>query len=154
MWFGVPNAQFTAIVNNTLGQIVLWSAVGIVIALIVGYFVATAIGKAITTRSDEVNESARQLKVLVIGGEVSGDHVERTHETLKEIVDIISSDAGEASAHLKDLAHRAVDDVVVIDTLTAELSTRMRDAAARVERLSAVAQELDELVAGARPSRN
>jgi hypothetical protein len=57
-------------------------------------------------------------------------------------------------AHLRNLAHQAVDDVVVIDTLTAELSTRMRDAAASVERLSEVARALDELVAGARPSRN
>ncbi|MGB6984497.1 MAG: hypothetical protein WBD74_00830 [Candidatus Aquilonibacter sp.] len=44
--------------------------------------------------------------------------------------------------------------MMVIDTLTAELSSRMRDAATRVERLSEVARALDELVAGARPSRN
>jgi len=153
-WFGVPFEQFAAIVNNTLRQILVWGVIGLLIALVVGSFVATRIGRSITNRSDEVNESARQLRVLVVGGEVSGDHVERTRETLKEIANIVSADTGGASAHLKDLAHQAVDDVVVIDTLTAELSTRMRDAATRVERLSAVAQELDELVAGARPSRN
>jgi hypothetical protein len=34
------------------------------------------------------------------------------------------------------------------------MSTRMRDAASRVEQLSEVARALNELVAGTRPSRN
>lgn len=79
----------------------------------------------------------------------------KTRETLEEIRSIVSGPNDVARVeHLRDLAHRAVDDVMVIDTLTAELSSRMRDAATRVERLSEVARALDELVAGARPSRN
>lgn len=151
-WFGVPYAQFAAIVNNTLRQILVWGAIGLVIALVAGTFVASRIGRAISRRSEEVNESAKQLRVLVVGGEVSGDHVSRTRETLEEIV-ALAQQAVDA-AHLQSLAGQAVDDVVVIDTLTSELSTRMRDAAVSVERLSAVAQELDALVAGARPSHN
>ncbi len=154
-WFGVPYAQFNAIVFNTLRQIVIWGFIGLVIALVAGSFFATRIGKAISRRSEEVNESAKQLKVLVVGGEVSGDHVVRTRETLEEIRSMVESGGGDGgSENLKSLASQAVDDVVVIDTLTTEMSTRMRDAATRVERLSEVAQELDELVAGARPSRN
>jgi hypothetical protein len=87
-----------------------------------------------------------------VGGEVSGDHVSRTRETLEEIRQL-AQQASDA-VHLQSLAGQAVDDVVVIDTLTTELSTRMRDAAVSVERLSAVAEELEALVAGARPSRN
>ena len=154
-WFGVPFAQFDAVVDHTLGQIMLWGALGLVFALIAGAWSASRIGAAIMVRSEEVNESAQELKVLVVGGEVSGDHVVKTRETLEEIRSIVTGPSDVAHVeHLRDLAHRAVDDVVVIDTLTAELSTRMRDAAARVERLSEVARALDELVAGVRPSRN
>lgn len=154
MWFAVPNAQFEAIVNNTLRQIVLWGLAGIVLALIVGTVVATRIGRAIVKRSDEVNESAQQLKVLVVGAEVSGDHVSRTRDTLEEIKTLVNAASMNGTGQLRNLAQTAVDDVVVIDTLTSELSNRMRDAALRVERLSEVAQELDELVAGAKASRN
>ncbi|HUA09495.1 MAG TPA: cache domain-containing protein [Candidatus Acidoferrales bacterium] len=154
-WFGVPFAQFDAVVDHTLGQIALWGAFGLVFALIAGSYSASRIGRAIILRSEEVNESAQELRVLVVGGEVSGDHVVKTRETLEEIRELVASPPdGTRVEHLRDLAHRAVDDVVVIDTLTAELSNRMRDAAARVERLSEVARALDELVAGARPSRN
>jgi len=155
-WFAIPFAQFAAIVNNTLRQIAVWGVIGLGIALVAGSIAASRIGRAISLRSDEVNESARQLKVLVVGGEVSGDHVERTRETLARIASLVSGDDADnpGGAQLRTLAHQAVDEVVVIDTLTGELSTRMRDAASRVERLSAVAQELDELVAGARRSRN
>ena len=151
-WFGVPYAQFAAIINNTLRQIVVWGVIGLFIALVAGTFVASRIGRAISRRSEEVNESAKQLRVLVVGGEVSGDHVSRTRETLEEIRSLAQQAAD--ATKLQSLAGQAVDDVVVIDTLTSELSTRMRDAAVSVERLSAVAEELEALVAGARPSRN
>lgn len=154
LWFGTPYAQFNAIVNNTLRQIVLWGLVGLVLALIVGTIVATRIGRAIVQRSEVVNESAQQLKVLVVGAEVSGDHVSRTRDTLEEIKALVHTTPMNGTGHLQSLAQTAVDDVVVIDTLTNELSLRLRDAAIRVERLSEVAQELDELVAGAKASRN
>jgi hypothetical protein len=154
-WFAVPSAQFDAVISHTLGQIALWGVIGLVFALIVGTYSASRIGHQIIRRSEEVNESAQELKVLVVGGEVSGDHVEKTRATLEEIRTLVSAQAASSgSDHLRHLTHQAVDDVVVIDTLTSELSTRMRDAAARVERLSEVARALDELVAGVRPSRN
>ncbi len=151
-WFAVPFATFDAVVNHTLGQIVLWGLIGLIFALIAGIYSASRIGRAIVRRSKEVNESARELRVLVVGGEVSGDHVGRTRAALEEIRDLARGAGG--GEHLMTLTHQAVDDVVVIDTLTSELSTRMRDAAQRVEQLSEVARALDELVAGARPSRN
>ncbi len=151
-WFGVPAAQFDAVVDNTLRQIVLWGAIGLAVALVAGSIFATRIGRAIVRRSEEVNASAEELKVLVVGGEVSGDHITRTRETLETIRGLVEQ--RRSDEHLETLARQAVDDVVVIDTLAAELSSRMRDASVRVERLSAVARALDELVAGARPSRN
>ncbi len=151
-WFAVPFSQFEGIVENTLRQIVIWGIIGLGIALVAGTVVASRIGRAIVTRSEEVNESARQLRVLVVGSEVSGDHVSRTRQALEEIV-VLAQRGGDGAA-LHALARTAVDDVVVIDTLTVEMSNRMRDAAERVERLSQVARDLDALVAGARPSSN
>jgi hypothetical protein len=153
-WFGVPAEQFDAVVDHTLAQIVLWAGIGLIFALILGSFTASRIGRAIVLRSEEVNESARELRVLVVGGEVSGDHVGKTRATLEEIRSLVSAGVEVRADRLRDLTHRAVDDVVVIDVLTNELSNRMRDAATRVERLSRVAEALDELVAGSRPSRN
>lgn len=107
-WFAVPFGQFTAIVNNTLRQIVFWGVIGLVIASIVGTIVASRIGRAIAERSDEVNESAKQLRVLVVGGEVSGDHVSQTRETLEEIAEL-AREAADA-ARLQSLAGRALND--------------------------------------------
>lgn len=153
-WFAVPFAQFDAVIAHTLGQIVFWGVIGLIFALIAGAYSASRIGRAIVQRSEEVNESAQELRVLVVGGEVSGDHVEKTRATLEEIRTLVAAGAGSEPEQLRSLAHQAVDDVVVIDTLATELSARMRDAAARVERLAEVARALDELVGGVRPSRN
>lgn len=152
-WFGVPYANFQAIINHTLGQIALWGSIGGVIALILGIVVADRIGRQIARRSREVNESASELKVLVVGGEVSGDHVDQTREKLVELKELAAKN-GTDDGRLEELASQAVDDVIVIDALSTELSGRMRDAAIRVERLSNVARELDQLVAGARVSKN
>jgi hypothetical protein len=55
---------------------------------------------------------------------------------------------------LHALTSQARSDVVVIDTLTAELAARLRDAANRVSQLDHIARSLDDIVAGAKPSRN
>jgi hypothetical protein len=157
-WFGVPYARFEELANHTLAILAFWAFVGVAIAVAFGVFVADRIGAKIAQRSRQVNESARELRVLVVGGEVSGDHVDRTREKLERIEELVgrlvhdgnSSDVG----RLRELASEAVGDVVVIDTLTGELSSRLRDAAARVEQLGEVARALDALVAGTRPSRN
>jgi hypothetical protein len=159
-WFAVPYARFAAVVTHTLAIIAFWALVGLVIAVGFGVFFAQRLGAAIVSRSRQVNASARELSVLVVGGEVSGDHVVQTREKLETIERLASqlslpggaaeSDAGQ----LRQLASEAVGDVIVIDTLTGELSTRLRDAASRVEQLTEVARALDALVAGTRPSRN
>jgi hypothetical protein len=158
-WFGVPNATFTGIVTHTLLIIAMWGIVGVAIGVAFAIIVAERIGRTIVRRSREVNESAKELSVLVVGGEVSGDHVVQTREKLETIERLAGRISEEPSApneatELRKLATEAVGDVIVIDTLQGEMSTRMRDAASRVEQLSEVARALNELVAGTRPSRN
>jgi Double sensory domain of two-component sensor kinase len=158
-WFGVPNATFTGIVSHTLLIIAMWGIAGVVIGVAFAIVVAERIGRTIIRRSREVNESAKELSVLVVGGEVSGDHVVQTREKLETIERLAGQISQEPSApteatQLRKLATEAVGDVIVIDTLTGEMSTRMRDAVSRVAQLSEVARALNELVAGTRPSRN
>jgi Arc/MetJ-type ribon-helix-helix transcriptional regulator len=156
-WFGVPYARFEALTNHTLSIVAFWALIGIVIAVAFGVYVADRLGAAIAKRSRQVNDSAQELRVLVVGGEVSGDHVEQTQEKLERIETMMGSlDSGNQSdvGRLRELASEAVGDVVVINTLTKELSTRLRDAGSRVEQLGEVARALDLLVAGTRASRN
>jgi hypothetical protein len=93
-----------------------------------------------------------------VGGEVSEDHVGQTREKLERIealAERLGSDEQPTDiGHLRRLASEAVGDVTVINTLTTELSTRLQDAATRVERLGEAARALDVLVAGRGPSRN
>jgi len=157
-WFGVPYANFEALATHTLEVVAFWGLIGIAIAIAFGVLVADRLGASIARRSQQVNDSAKELRILVVGGEVSGDHVEQTREKLVKIEELAervadangSPDAGA----LRDLASEAVGDVVVINTLTGELSMRLRDAATRVEQLGEVAEALDALVVGSRPSRN
>jgi Single cache domain 3 len=157
-WFGVPYARFEALANHTLAIVGFWALVGVVIAVGFGVFIADRLGKAIARRSRQVNESAKELRILVVGGEVSEDHVGQTREKLERI-EALADRLGDTEhptdvGHLRRLAAEAVGDVTVIDTLTTELSTRLQDAATRVERLGEVARALDILVAGRGPSRN
>jgi Arc/MetJ-type ribon-helix-helix transcriptional regulator len=156
-WFGVPYARFEALTNHTLSIVAFWALIGIVIAVAFGVYVADRLGAAIAKRSRQVNDSAQELRVLVVGGEVSGDHVEQTQEKLEQIEMMMGHmDAGRPSdlGRLRQLASEAVGDVIVINTLTKELSTRLRDAGSRVEQLGEVARALDVLVVGASASRN
>jgi hypothetical protein len=157
-WFGVPYERFEALVSHTLAIVAFWALVGIVIAVAFGVFVADRLGAKIAQRSRQVNDSAQELRVLVVGGEVSGDHVEQTRRKLEDIealaLRLANGGSSPDAGRLRQLASEAVDDVIVIDTLAEELSTRLRDAANRVEQLGEVARALDTLVAGTRPSRN
>jgi Single cache domain 3 len=153
-WFGVPYARFEALVSHTLAIVAFWAFIGVVIAIAFGVFVADRLGASIARRSRQVNESARELGVLVIGGEVSGDHVEQTRVKIENMEAMLSTDDAPDVARLRLLASEAVDDVIVIDTLTGEMSARLRNAALRVEQLAEVARALDGLVTGTRPSQN
>ena len=157
-WFGVPYARFEALANHTLAIVGFWALVGVIIAVAFGVFIADRLGAAIARRSRQVNESAKELRILVVGGEVSEDHVGQTREKLErieELADRLGHDEHPTDiGHLRRLASEAVGDVTVINTLTTELSTRLQDAATRVERLGEAARALDVLVVGRGPSRN
>ncbi len=166
-WFGIPKARFDQIQLKTLQAILIWSFVGLGIALAIGIPVVDRLSQHIARRSKQVRDSARELAVVVVGSEVSGDHVAQTRATVERSGDLImglaaSADAAERSgtvvsaksvaetAHtLADLNTEVLSDVIVIDTLAQEMGARMADAKVRVAELSEVARGLDRLVSGA-----
>ena len=147
-WFGVPFAQFEAIVTNTLRQIVLWGVMGLAIAVVAGSFLPRA-SASDQPRSEEVNESAKELACWWSAGKsrettwsVPGRPSRRSGRSLRScrrarrpgFLQVLAQPGGRRCGRHRHPHLGAFQ--------------RMRDAAARVERLSAVAQELEQLVAG------
>ncbi len=165
-WYGIPKARFDDIEKKTLQAIVLWSLVGLGLALAIGIPVVDRLSRLIARRSKQVRDSARELAVVVVGSEVSGDHVAQTRATVERSGDLLlalgtSSDASAASGGLiaakgvveavhtlSELNAEVLSDVIVIDTLAQEMGARMADAKTRVAELTEVARGLDRLVTG------
>ena len=166
-WFGVPLATFTAVQQHTLTSLLIWGLVGILIGLGIGLPVVERIGRQLAARSRQVRESAQELSVVIVGSEVSGDHVAQTREAVERQGELLmqaatatsssaSSNGGVAVAQgvsEKLLAASALNaeilsDVVVMDTLASEMAARTQHAVARVGELKEVAAGLNALVTG------
>jgi hypothetical protein len=169
-WFGVPLATFTRIQEHTLVSMLGWSIVGILIGLAIALPVVGRIARDLVARSRQVRTSARELSVVIVGSEVSGDHVAQTRAAVERQGELLMQAATET--HPEESAHRVatatvrgvsekilaasalnaeiLGDVVVIDTLASEMAERTQQAVARVNELNDVAVGLDELVNGAK----
>ncbi|HEY0394136.1 MAG TPA: cache domain-containing protein [Candidatus Elarobacter sp.] len=168
-WFGVPLATFTDIQQHTLVSLLLWGLVGILLGLAIALPVVQRIARSLVARSRQVRDSAKELSVVIVGSEVSGDHVAQTREAVErqgEILMQAATGSDEPVHHNgavitakgvseKLLAASALNaeilgDIVVIDTLATEMAERTQHAVARVAELNEVAAGLDELVSGSR----
>ena len=125
------------------------------------------IGRGLVARSRQVRASAQELSVVIVGSEVSGDHVAQTRDAIERQGELLMQAATETSepsrggvatargVSEKLLAASALNaeilgDIVVIDTLAAEMAARTQQAVARVGELNEVAAGLDELVNGSK----
>jgi hypothetical protein len=170
-WFGVPLSNFTAIQNHTLISLLIWGLVGIVLGLALALPVIERIARRLVERSRQLRKAAQELSVVIVGSEVSGDHVAQTREAVERQGDLLMQVAMEATGSLavtsgsavavvqgvseKILAASALNaeilsDVVVIDTLATEMAGRTQHAVERVHELDDVAAGLAELVTGSR----
>jgi len=174
-WFGVPLDTFTAIQQHTLVSLLLWGLVGILIGLAIAVPVVQRIARALAARSRQVRASAHELSVVIVGSEVSGDHVTQTRMTVERQGELLMQAATEGDAQSNEHAstgprsvvatHAGVaekilaasvlnaeilGDVIVIDTLASEMASRTQQAVARVGELNEVAAGLDELVSGSK----
>jgi sensor histidine kinase regulating citrate/malate metabolism len=152
-WYGTPKSQITAIINHMTETFMLWGFLAMLIALLVAIPVVQRLSNAIAKRSEQVSAAAKELGVAIVGGEVSGDHVAATKAAVERAGQLIN-ELGGAAATPKIDELRAVNDelqgdMIVIDTLSQEMSDRLQQAVTRVAELNDVAAGLDKLVHGA-----
>ncbi|HTW83963.1 MAG TPA: cache domain-containing protein [Candidatus Sulfotelmatobacter sp.] len=165
-WFGVPLGTFQDIQSHTIFSLLLWGVVGILIGLLIGIPVVERISRQLIRRSGQVRASAKELSMVIVGSEVSGDHVAQTRAAIEREGELLSRIAaevapagggvatqsavaetvGEASA----LNAEILGDVIVIDTLASEMAARTAQAVTRVNELNEVAAGLDQLVTGSK----
>ena len=152
-WYGIPMTQITAIINHMTETLMLWGLLAMAIALLVAIPVVQRLSRAIAKRSEQVNAAAKELGVTIVGGEVSGDHVAATRAAVERAGQLIGelNEGGGKIAELKAVNEALHGDMIVIDTLSQEMSGRLQQAVMRVNELSDVAAGLDELVHGGSP---
>ncbi len=155
-WYGIPMSTITSIQNHTIETLILWGILAMIIALALAVPVVERVSRAIASRSFQVSEAANELGVAIVGSEVSGDHVAQTKATVErsgKIVDDIAATAADPAIatkakELQELNGGLQGDMIVIDTLSQEMSNRMKQAADRVVELKEVAGGLNKLVTG------
>ncbi|HKU68842.1 MAG TPA: cache domain-containing protein [Candidatus Baltobacteraceae bacterium] len=152
-WYGIPIAQINGIINHMTETFILWGVLAMIIALLVAVPFVQRISDAIAKRSSQVSAAAKELGVTIVGGEVSGDHVAATKAAVERAGELIAQlsdgQTGGKVAELKAVNEELEGDMIVIDTLSQEMSNRLQQAVTRVTELSEVASGLNKLVHGA-----
>jgi hypothetical protein len=152
-WYGVPMTQITDIINHTTLALFLWGLVAMVIALALSVPIVQRLSNVLSQRSSQVSLAARELGVAIIGSEVSGDHVAATRAAVDrngKLIDELAAggDPTGKVKQLKEVQEEISNDMIVIDTLSQEMSIRMTQAVDRVKELREVADGLNSLVTG------
>ncbi len=153
-WYGTPLSSIDAIINNTTTTLLVWGAIAALLALALAIPIVQRLSETLSSRSNQVRSAANELGVAIVGSEVSGDHVSMTKAAVERIGSLLdeleneSGRGGEKITELKAVNAELHGDMIVIDTLSQEMSSRMQQAVTRVHELSDVAKGLAELVTG------
>jgi hypothetical protein len=151
-WYGTPLANLNSIINHTTTTVVIWGLIAAVVALAFGIAVVQLLSNTLARRSKQVSDAAKELGVAIVGSEVSGDHVAMTKAAVQrssKLIDELSAESPSPKlAELKAVNAELESDIIVIDTLSQEMSSRMQHAANRVSELNEVAAALTQLVTG------
>jgi sensor histidine kinase regulating citrate/malate metabolism len=152
-WYGLPMAQISNIIQHTTNALLLWGILAVIVVSALSIPVVQTLSNLLVRHSRQIRETAKEIGVLVVGAEVSGDHVTSTRHAVEQSGALIESmsRAENPPPQLQEL--RTINaglegDVTVIETLTTEISTRMQHAVDRVAELNKVAGELNQLVTG------
>ena len=153
-WYGFPMSQITSIINDITRTLVIWGLVAAAIALALSIPIVQRLSNSLAERSAEIRMAAKELRVAIVGSEVSGDHVAMTKAAVERSAVLIAELSTNGSAgnpkitELKSVNDELQGDMIVIDTLSQEMSNRMQQAVHRVSDLNAVAEHLNSLVTG------
>jgi hypothetical protein len=170
-WFGVPLARFTDVQRHTIVSLALWGLVGVAIALAFTLPLVERLARALIARSRQVRNSAKELSIVIVGSEVSGDHVAQTRAAIEKQGELLMQAASvpdgtgegavatargvsETILAASALNAEILGDVVVIDMLAQEMAERTQQAVTRVGELNDVAAALDALVNGSPAARH
>ncbi len=153
LWYGIPLAQITDIISHTTGTFVFWGIVAMVLALAFSVPLVERLARILALRSKQVRTAAKELEIVIVGSEVSGDQVTAAKQAVERSGALIAevAAAGDPSgkvAELKKVNDELHDDMIVLDTLSLEMNKRMQQAVERVHDLNDVARGLNELVTG------
>lgn len=152
-WYGFPMAQIAGVINDMTRTLLIWGIVAALIALAVAIPIVERLSKTLAQRSHQVRAAAKELRVAIVGSEVSGDHVAMTRAAVERSAVLIAEIATNGHANgqiteLKSVNDELHGDMIVIDTLSQEMSSRMQQAVNRVADLNDVAEGLNKLVTG------
>jgi sensor histidine kinase regulating citrate/malate metabolism len=152
-WYGTPISTIDDIINHTTQTLALWGVIAAILALALSIPIVQRLSNIIATRSQQVRSAAKELSVVIVGSEVSGDHVSMTKAAVERSGKLIAELAAEGVSSPKVAELRAVNeelegDMIVIDTLSQEMSSRTQQAVNRVNELNDVAAGLTQLVTG------
>ena len=151
-WYGTPLANLNAIINHTTTTVVIWGIIAAIGSLAFGIGVVQVLSNTLDRRSKQVRDAAKELGVAIVGSEVSGDHVSMTKAAVERsstLIDELSAQSPSPKlAELKSVNAELESDIIVIDTLSQEMSSRMQHASNRVAELNEVAAALTQLVTG------
>jgi len=129
----------------------LWGFAAMILALLIAIPIVQAVSNNLTKRSHQVRDAAKELGVIVVGAEVSGDQVAATKAAVEKSGNVIAQIGGgdlSKVGELKSLNDELQSDMIVIDTLSQEMANRMKQAVDRVAELNEVAGGLNQLVTG------
>ena len=151
-WYGTPISQINDIINHTTMTLVLWGIISALVALALAVPIVGRLSSTLAHQSQKVRAAAKELGVVIVGSEVSGDHVAMTKAAVEKssalIADLQRSSPSPKLDELKAVNDELQGDITVIDTLSQEMSSRMQQAVDRVNELNGVAAGLNELVTG------
>ncbi|HEV7179635.1 MAG TPA: hypothetical protein VGN11_07170, partial [Candidatus Baltobacteraceae bacterium] len=153
-WYGFPISQINSIINDMTRTLLLWGVVAAAIALLLAVPIVERLSNTLAQRSKQIRSAAKELRVAIVGSEVSGDHVAMTKAAVERsgvLIAEISANGASANGkigELKSVNDELHSDMIVIDTLSQEMSNRMQTAVTRVSDLNDVAEGLNKLVTG------
>ncbi len=152
-WYGLPLSQITSIIGHTTQALVLWLVLAVIVVLALAIPFVQGLSNTLARNSTRIRETAKELGIVIVGSEVSGDQVAAAKSAVQRSGELLAKAAAgdavsERIGELQKLNHELESDVIVVETLTHEMSARMDDAVKRVAELNEVAAGLNELVTG------
>jgi len=151
-WYGSPVSAINDIINHTTLTLLVWGVIAGLLACALAIPIVQRLSNTLALQSHQVRDSAKELSVAIVGSEVSGDHVAMTKAAVDKsaaiIADMQRTSPSPKVDELKAINDELQGDMIVIDTLSQEMSGRMQQAVNRVNELNGVAAKLNELVSG------